>query len=117
MKLEITITDEKKTIKISKSVNIKEFIEILKKEFPNNWEEFELETNNEIIWTNPSTIIIERDPYRYPHPWDRPWYGSPVTVTYGTPPPIPDGSGINNTSVQSFDNIELLNGTYQIELK
>ena len=39
MKLEITITNEKKTIKISESVNIKEFIAILKKEFSNNWEE------------------------------------------------------------------------------
>lgn len=114
MKLEITITDEKKTIKISESVNIKEFIEILKKEFPNNWEEFELETNNEIIWKDTSPTIIERNPYRYPHPWDRPWYGSPVTVMYdnGT-------TSTNNNTIEDdpFRNTELLNGTYQIEIK
>lgn len=75
MKIQVTINDTYKGIKILESATFEKVIEALDKMFPNNsWKEFTLEMNTEIIyWTNPIVYPI------YPSYPTYPWYAGTST--------------------------------------
>jgi hypothetical protein len=81
MKLQLDTTN--KIVKIEESVNLNDLFELLNKILPEVWQEFKLEVNTVINWSNP--IVIE--PYIYPvYPWwKQPYiYGTPNTNPYKT---------------------------------
>ena len=99
MKLVLDTTN--KTIKIEESVNLGELTETLERMLPLGlWKEFTLETNTQIVWSNP--IIIRDYPYiinPYPYP-TYPWYNPLPQIIYS--------DGITATP-------QLQTGTYCIE--
>ena len=97
MKLLLDTTN--KTIKIEESVTLGELTDTLEKMLPLGlWKEFTLETNTQIVWSNP--IVIGNYPYIVPYP-TYPWY-NPPRVTY--------------TNDGMLGQPQLQSGTYCIEV-
>lgn len=88
MKLQIDTVA--KTIKVDENVKFKELIKVLKKMFPDTWDDYSLVGNEVIYWYNPI-------PWTYVNPQPLPW----ITYTAGTYEyqPLPEGS----TSVFNID--------------
>jgi len=77
MKLQLDTTN--KIIKIEESVNLNEFIDLLKELLPDDkWKQFKLEAFSVINWNNP--IIIEKQP-PWPNPYQQPWISCDIGGT------------------------------------
>lgn len=100
MKLVLDTTN--KTIKIEESVNLGELTNTLERMLPLGlWKEFKLETNTQIIWSNP--IIIRDYPYINPFPYPTyPWYNPLPQMIY------------TNQGIEG--QMQLQTGTYCIEV-
>lgn len=66
MKIQLDTTN--KTVKIEDDVKVKDLIKVLKKLLPDDWEDFELQTNVTINnWNAP--VYIEKYPSYPRYPW------------------------------------------------
>lgn len=65
--MKIQLNYDTKVITVEKRVNLKLIFKTLKR-ILSDWEEWELNTNTEIIWRNPSPIIISTTPQVHPYP-------------------------------------------------
>jgi len=90
--MKFQIDTESKVIKLTESVNLKIFIKTIKKLFPNNeWEDYTVETDVEVVWNNP--IVIDRyNPYPN-YPW--------ITTYVNQTSPYSNGSQTFNVEVSS----------------
>jgi hypothetical protein len=102
MKMQLDTTN--KLIKVEGTVNLGEFMEILKKLLPDGkWKEFSIETQTYINWVNP--IVI--NPYEpCPTPW--PWWDQTWVVSC-------DGTTENTTNYTFLPNF-LKSGVYNVEI-
>ena len=90
--MKIQIDTDRKTLRIEGDVYVTEFIAKVKSLFPNGkWKEYKLETNVEIVWSNPIYLGGWSDK---PYPWIYP-------VTY------------TNTDASTFTAIE---SVYNVEV-
>ena len=86
--MKIQIDTIAKTIKVEGRVKLADLFDQLQSFFPNGeWEDYDIETNTVIQWSNP--IVIERDIYRHVWPW---------TVTCGGTYTITGDSGVTITN-------------------
>lgn len=101
--MKLQIDTKSKTIKLEDSVRVSEFIDTLKKLFPNNeWKEFKLETQTTINnWNNP--VIIRETPWR-----EYPWYIS-------TTPRYEVTMGTNERTIGNNKEPRMQLGTFNIE--
>ena len=104
--MKIELDYDSKLIKLENKVELKKFVETIQKILP-DWEDWSLDTNTTINWTNPITINPP-----LPYIPIRPWWEQPlITFCDGT-----DNSNINyefNSTLTS----EPVSGKYQIEIK
>ena len=85
MKLQIDTVA--KTIKVDENVKFKDLIKVLKKMFPDTWDDYSLVGNEVIYWYNPV-------PWTYINPTPLPW-----TITYGAGDLIDSNTCVYNIDV------------------
>jgi len=91
--MKIVLDTTNKIIKIEESANLGELMITLDKILPmNEWKEFRLETNTQIIWSNPITIHEYRPVYPYPYPWYNPPTIQYLSGGYQGTPQLQSGS-------------------------
>jgi len=102
MKIQITINDTYKGIRILESATFEKVIEALDKMFPNNsWKEFTLEITNDIIyWQDPLVYSV------YPSYPTYPWYAG-----YTTAINVVDNIEVTSNTTHTYYN----NGTYNVQ--
>ena len=65
--MKIQIDTDKEVLRLESDVNLGEFMTKIKTLLP-NWKNYKLETNVEVVWSNP--IYVERYNWPiYPYPW------------------------------------------------
>jgi hypothetical protein len=112
--MKIQLDTKEKVIRIEEKVNLKDFMDVIKKILPDIWKEYTLETNSVINWTNP--IVIERFPvYPEVYPW---WPPYPIvtcdtSATITTSDVQTTGDGLSSKySLPNTYNIEISYGRY-----
>lgn len=103
--MKIELDYDKKTIKLGNPVELKMFVNKIKRILP-DWEKWILDTNTEIIWNSPVIIRApDIQPYIYTEPWwerTKVYYGDDKTDTH-----------YSSTTLES----EPVSGCYQIEIE
>ncbi len=103
--MKIQIDTDNKIIRLESSINFGEFMTKINLLFPDDtWKEYKVETNTQIVWSDP-IFIKSRPIYRdlYPEWWRQPIY-------YGTT------SGTETTYNNCTSNMMLTSGTYNVEI-
>jgi len=75
--MKIKLDFDNKIVTLDESVNLKEFISMIKSIIP-NWKDWKLDTNTTITWNNPITVpYVPYTPYRE-------WWTDYPTIRYDT---------------------------------
>jgi len=87
--MKLQLDTKEKTIKVEGKVNLNELFEALEKLLPQGvWKEFVLESNTEIVWSEPIYIPV----YPYRNPYIYPWWQPTITYDTGIPPQLLEGT-------------------------
>ena len=102
--MKVQIDTSKKVLRLESDINLGEFMSKIKG-LLSDWRDYTLETNVEVVWSNP--IYIEK--YNWPvYPWQPTWV-YPNTFT-GISTGVSTEVGYNGTS------IDVSTGVYNIEV-
>lgn len=105
--MKIELDYDNKVIKLENKTELKNFVETIQNILP-DWEEWTLDTNTTINWSNPIVIDRTSNPYIPIQPWwEKPyvWCGPESDVYYG------------EYTINSTNQNEPVSGKYQIEIK
>ncbi len=78
--MKIQLDTENKTIKLESTVSLKEFMDVIKKLLPNDWQKFSLETN--VVINNCSDTITIKEVEKYPIQNPPFWSSSDASSTH-----------------------------------
>ena len=106
MRLQIDTTQ--KTIKVEGNVNLLDLVETLERMLPDGvWKTFTLETDVQIIWSNPIQLVPTWPYY--------PWWTAPATIPYYAGTTTSAGYTLTDENGDSL-TYTLAQGTYNIEI-